>query len=63
MPIMSFIIMSLLLQWMVQELNVFYLKAILWIPPNHNLNLYREMLYAFSGACAIHEMYDFLSTK
>ena len=51
------------LQWMIQELNGFYLKAILWVPPDHDLILFRTIVYSFSGACAIHDMYHFLSTK
>ena len=47
---------------MIQELNTFYLKAMLWVPPNHSLNLYRELLYAFGGACAVKELYDYLSS-
>jgi hypothetical protein len=27
------------------------------------LNLYREILYALSGACAVNELYHFLSTE
>ena len=47
---------------MIQELNTFYLKAMLWVPPNHSLNLYRELLYGFGGACAVKELYDYLSS-
>ena len=54
--------LSLSLQWMVQELNTFYLKAMLWVPPNHSLNLHREIIYALSGACAVKELYDYLSS-
>lgn len=49
-------------QWTLQELNVFYLKAILWVPPNHILNFYRELFYAFAGACAVHEGYTYLKS-
>lgn len=50
------------LQWTLQELNVFYLKAVLWVPPNHILNFYRELFYAFAGACAVHEGYTYLKS-
>lgn len=50
------------LQWMTQELNTFYLKAMLWVPPNHSLNLWRAVLFALSGACAVKELYDYLSS-
>lgn len=46
-----------------QDLNTFYLKAIYWIPPNHSLNLYREVIFAFTGACAMKEMYIFLMSR
>ena len=48
---------------MIQELNTFYLKAMLWVPPNHSLNLHREVLYALCGACAVMELYDYLSSR
>lgn len=50
------------LQWTLQELNVFYLKTVLWVPPNHVLNFYRELFYAFAGACAVHEGYTYLKS-
>ena len=48
---------------MLQELNVFYLKTVLWVPPNHMLNFYRETLYGFVGACAMAEMYEYLQSR
>jgi phosphatidylserine synthase 2 len=56
-------IFAIVISWLVQELNTFYLKAILWIPPNHIFNFYRVLVYAFSGSCAMKEMYDYLSTS
>jgi hypothetical protein len=58
-----FIFLIMAVFWLLQELNVFYLKTVLWIPPNHSLNFCREMLYAFTGACAMSEMYHFLNNK
>ncbi len=46
-----------------QEVNTFYLKAILWYPPDHMINVIREIIYGFGGACATHEVYEYLSTK
>ena len=43
-----------------QELMGFYLKTVLWIAPNHSLNILRQCLYAFTGAYAISEIYHFL---
>ena len=54
---------SLSIQWLVQELNTFYLKAILWIPINHELNLYRLIIYAPSGAVALREVYDYFNSR
>lgn len=51
------------MQFLIQEVNLFYIKAILWYPPNHMLNAYRELLYALAGACAFREVYDYLSSK
>ncbi len=52
-----------IVQFLIQEVNLFYIKAILWYPPNHMLNAYRELLYALAGACAFREIYDYLSSK
>uniref|UniRef100_A0A1X7V5L5 Phosphatidylserine synthase n=1 Tax=Amphimedon queenslandica TaxID=400682 RepID=A0A1X7V5L5_AMPQE len=51
------------LEWLLQELNGFYLKTILWIPPNHSINIMRQCLYAFCGAAAIKEIYHFLQSN
>jgi len=37
---------------MIYDLNTFYLKAVLWIPPPHPANVYRCMLILFMGAVA-----------
>lgn len=49
--------------WLIQELNTFYLKTILWVPPNHSFNFYRELLYAMCGACGMKEMYLYLGSS
>lgn len=48
---------------LVQEVNTFYLKTILWIPPDHMLNFYRLVMYAICGTAALKEMYDYLSSS
>ena len=44
-------------------MNTFYLKTILWVPPNHMFNFYRELLYAMCGACGMKEMYLYLGSR
>lgn len=43
------------------ELNAFFLKAILWIPSEHALNLWRLALWVGFGAPALREFYQFVS--
>ena len=57
------VIWCIIIFWMIIELNTFYLKAILWVPPNHVLNLYRVGLYAFMGSVSIREIYDYLGNR
>ncbi|XP_019850586.1 PREDICTED: phosphatidylserine synthase 2-like isoform X2 [Amphimedon queenslandica] len=58
-----FSVVMLIIIWLLQELNGFYLKTILWIPPNHSINIMRQCLYAFCGAAAIKEIYHFLQSN
>ena len=51
------IIVALIL---VAELNCFYLKFILWIPPPHYLNLLRLLLMLLTGAVALRETFQYL---
>ena len=46
---------------MILELNSFYLKAILWIPPPHLFNAGRCTLILFMGAVSLRETYEFMS--
>lgn len=57
------IIWGIIMFWNVFELNTFYLKAILWVPPNHVINFYRVTLFAFIGAVTIREIYDYLDKQ
>jgi len=41
------------------ELNAFFLKFVLWIPPPHYLNVLRLILWFFIGMPAIRESYQF----
>lgn len=43
------------------ELNAFYLKYILWVPPPHPLNIIRLCLWMFMGLPALREYYQFVS--
>jgi phosphatidylserine synthase 2 len=43
------------------ELNAFYLKYILWVPPPHPLNIIRLCLWLFMGLPALREYYQFVS--
>ena len=43
------------------ELNAFYLKYLLWIPPRNPLNTYRLILFFFAGCPAIREVYQYVS--
>jgi phosphatidylserine synthase 2 len=42
------------------ELNAFYLKYLLWIPPSNPINTYRLIFFAIAGAPAIREAYQYL---
>ncbi|KAJ3090084.1 hypothetical protein HK102_004705 [Quaeritorhiza haematococci] len=43
------------------ELNAFYLKYLLWIPPSHYLNVWRLILYFFMCIPAVREAYQYLT--
>jgi len=49
----------LTLLFLVAELNTFYLKFVLWIPPEHPFVLTRLVLYVPWGAVAVREAYDY----
>lgn len=46
---------------MVFELNTFYLKAVLWIPPPHFVNYSRAFVMVFMGAVSMREQYEYMS--
>ena len=45
------------------ELNAFFLKFVLWIPPPHYLNVLRLILWFFIGMPAIRESYQFATQR
>ncbi|KAI9148601.1 hypothetical protein H9P43_010082 [Blastocladiella emersonii ATCC 22665] len=54
------VVMVLLFFVLLTELNAFYLKFILWIPPKHWLNPARLLLVFFSGIPAVREAYQYV---
>lgn len=46
---------------LVCELNTFYLKHILWIPTEKNINLVRMLLHITGGTVATREVYQYLT--
>ena len=47
-------------QFLLAELNTFYLKFVLWIPPPHFLCLGRLVFFVFMGACAMREGFQYM---
>jgi phosphatidylserine synthase 2 len=47
--------------FLVAELNAFYLKHLLWIPPNHLLNWIRITLIGLLGFMGTREVYEYFS--
>ncbi|ORY00524.1 phosphatidyl serine synthase [Basidiobolus meristosporus CBS 931.73] len=45
------------------ELNAFYLKTLLWLPPEHYLNVSRLLLFFFMATPAVRELYQYLMDK
>ncbi|XP_071449421.1 phosphatidylserine synthase 2-like isoform X2 [Hetaerina americana] len=46
--------------FLLAELNTFYLKFVLWVPPDHYLNLIRLLFFLLWGAVALREGYQYL---
>ncbi|XP_052271614.1 phosphatidylserine synthase 2-like isoform X3 [Dreissena polymorpha] len=46
--------------FLLAELNTFYLKFVLWIPPEHFLNLTRLVFFLFMGAASLREGFQYL---
>ena len=47
-------------QFLMAELNLFYLKFILWIPPPHFIMQVRMALYLGMGAVALNETFRYM---
>jgi len=45
------------------ELNYFWLKFFLWIPPPHNIIVPRLFMWGLIGSAAIREYYDFITSS
>ncbi|EGG20962.1 phosphatidylserine synthase [Cavenderia fasciculata] len=45
------------------ELNAFFLKTLLWIPPPHPINIWRLFLWCFIGTPGIREYYQFAADR
>ncbi|XP_057317455.1 phosphatidylserine synthase 2-like [Hydractinia symbiolongicarpus] len=56
-----FTVLLLIFMFSLAELNVFYMKAALWIPPTNNLIGFRLALYSLMGLVACRETYDYLN--
>ncbi|CAG0884763.1 unnamed protein product [Cyprideis torosa] len=53
-------VLSITLLFLITELNTFYLKFVLWIPADNNLNLIRMFCMLFWGAVGIREIFQYL---
>ncbi|KAI9006199.1 phosphatidyl serine synthase-domain-containing protein [Gaertneriomyces semiglobifer] len=60
----NFLAVILLLYLVLQcELNAFYLKYLLWLPPPHFLNLWRLILFFLMSLPATREAYQFMADR
>ena len=50
----------LIFQFLMAELNLFYLKFILWIPPPHFIMQARMALYLGIGAVSLNETFRYM---
>jgi phosphatidylserine synthase 2 len=48
------------MQFMLAELNLFFLKWVLWVPPPHFLCLIRGFFFLFVGAVSLREAFQYL---
>uniref|UniRef100_UPI00358E01CC phosphatidylserine synthase 2 isoform X2 n=1 Tax=Myxine glutinosa TaxID=7769 RepID=UPI00358E01CC len=54
---------GLILMFLLAELNTFYLKFVLWMPPEHYLVLLRLVFFVNAGGVALREVYDFMNER
>lgn len=45
------------------DCNNFFLKFIVWVPPDHSLLKYRLCIWAFSAIASTKELYEYMSNK
>ncbi|XP_078667496.1 phosphatidylserine synthase 2-like isoform X6 [Branchiostoma floridae x Branchiostoma belcheri] len=53
-------VLGIIAMWLIAELNTFYLKSILWIPPPNWINWARLAMYVPASAVAFRETFQFL---
>lgn len=53
-------VLGIICIFILAELNLFYLKFVLWIPPEHHLCLTRLVFFLFMGAAALREGFQYL---
>jgi len=58
-----FAVLGLLFLFLQAELNSFYLKFLLWIPPEHPINTYRALLLFMCSIPGTREAYQYLTDK
>ena len=56
----SLYLLSICVQFLLAELNTFYLQFVLWMPPEHYLVLLRLVFFVNVGGVAMREIYDFM---
>ncbi|KAJ8299437.1 hypothetical protein KUTeg_023497 [Tegillarca granosa] len=55
-----FAMLGVIAVFLLAELNTFYLKFVLWVPPEHYLNLSRLVFFLFMGAMGMRETFQYL---
>ncbi|KAL0478103.1 phosphatidylserine synthase [Acrasis kona] len=60
-PKLFFYSIGIVIAMTIVDLNAFFLKYELWVPPSNPLNVYRLILWFFVGMPAIREYYQFVS--
>ncbi|XP_016099477.1 phosphatidylserine synthase 2 [Sinocyclocheilus grahami] len=53
-------VLGIIFTFLLAELNTFYLKFVLWMPPEHYLVLLRLVFFVNVGGVAMREIYDFM---
>uniref|UniRef100_A0A674PQ00 Phosphatidylserine synthase n=1 Tax=Takifugu rubripes TaxID=31033 RepID=A0A674PQ00_TAKRU len=53
-------VLGIIFMFLLAELNTFYLKFVLWMPPEHYLVLLRLVFFVNVGGVAMREIYDFM---